>query len=126
MDNHLHSYEDTGRLAQADRDELRKSIESKLEQWAKNPEESFVMTPVDDAFEVIADRRLVVFPSPSDSPNGSFQNFFGRFFLMVPPELGVCEIGLANSYLLRLKADELFVPSRHARLRFNRCMRNQN
>ena len=107
----LHSYEDTGRLAQADRDELRKSIESKLEQWAKNPEESFVMTPVDDAFEVIADRRLVVFPSPSDSPNGSFQNFFGRFFLLVPPELGVCEIGLANSYLLRLKADELFAPS---------------
>ncbi|MFN7873958.1 MAG: protein kinase domain-containing protein, partial [Pirellula sp.] len=107
----LHSYEDTGRLLQADRDELRKSIESKLEQWAKNPEESFVMNPVDDAFEVIADRRLVVFPSPSDFPNGSFQNFFERFFLMVPPELGVCEIGLANSYLLRLKADELFAPS---------------
>jgi hypothetical protein len=107
----LHSYEDTSRLAPAVRGELRKGIESKLEQWAKNPEECLVMTPVDDAFEVIADQRLVVFPSPSDSPNGSFQNFFGRFFLMVPPELGVCEIGLANSYLLRLKADELFAPS---------------
>jgi serine/threonine protein kinase len=107
----LHSYEDTSRLAPAVRDELRKGIESKLEQWAKNPEECLVMTPVDDAFEVIANRRLAELSLLSDSPDGPFQHFFQYVFPSIVDNLGVCEIGLANSYLLRLKADELFAPS---------------
>jgi serine/threonine protein kinase len=107
----LHSYEDTSRLAPAVRDDLRKSIESKLEQWAKNPEASFVMTPVDDAFEVIANRRLAELSLLSDSPDGLFQRFFRGVFPSMVDELGVCEIGLANSYLFRLKAEEQFALS---------------
>lgn len=107
----LENYEDTKHLTQVIRDELMTAIERKLEHWAKNPEESFVLTPVEDSFGRISARNFFPRQLVADELHNNLIrvfNYLARQENQNAFQKGTSEIGLTLGYLLMLRGNDSF------------------